>query len=78
VLLALFTTRPAAPADALEFVTCNCAEGDAPVSVVFASTEFDTPRLNTPPTPLPASATVPPPSTAQTNPTTAPSETSPP
>jgi hypothetical protein len=72
VVLALFTPTPDEPTVAFVFVTCNCADGDAPVNVVFALTEFDTPRLNTPPIPLPASATVAPPSTAQTNPTTAP------
>jgi hypothetical protein len=70
--LALFTASPDVPAAALVFVTCNWIPGEAPVSVDFASTEFDTPRLNTPPTPLPASATAAPPTSPQTKPTTAP------
>jgi hypothetical protein len=73
VLLALFTPNPDAPAVAFVFVTCNCADGDAPASVVFASTEFDTPKLNTAPTPFPASANVEaPPTSTQTAPTATP------
>jgi hypothetical protein len=55
VLLLLLTPNPEEPAAAFVFVTCNCAAAAVePVSVVFAFTEFDTPKLNTPLIPLPA------------------------
>src|SRR5262249_163957 len=77
--LALVTPRPNAPPAAFVFVTCSCADGDAPVSDVFASTEFGTPRLNTPPTPLPATARVEiPPTSTQTAPTAQPFTNDPP
>src|SRR4029079_9564010 len=56
LLLATVIPMPVAPAPALVLVTWSCFPALAPVSVVVALTLFVLPRLNTPPTPVPATA----------------------
>src|SRR3712207_3141732 len=51
------TPRPVAPVPVLLLVTCSDGAAVVPVNVDVALTELLWPRLNTPPTPVPAIAT---------------------